>query len=226
MPLRKDYNIPGWFTLPTAAVWLPWAVHLARHINQALPGERYITHLNIHGGSDPNLACDTESVAVSAPGEIANRWVCFDAYRPPECELRVKDCETNYQLVGVVELVGETTRARPVERARFLAKCVSHLTAGIGVGVVDAIPSSDGSLHNELMALLGAPVVAELPSDVPFAAAYRMEMVDEHPMVSTCFQPLIVGLPIPSVPLPLKNGPEVMLDLEASYTAALADHRL
>lgn len=226
MPLRTDYNIRGRFTIPTSAVWLPWAVHLACHINHALPNKRYIAHLNIHGGSDPTIASDTESVAVNEPDRIAHRWVCFDAYRPPECELRIKDREANYELVGMVELVGETTKARSVERTRFLAKCVSNLTAGIGVGIVDASPYPGPTLHHELLTLLGAPAAADLPSDVMFAASYRMEMVDEHPMVSTCSHPLEAGRPIPPLPLILKGGLEVMLDLEAAYMQALADLRL
>jgi hypothetical protein len=44
--------------------------------------------------------------------------------------------------------------------------------------------------------------------------------------LDTWHYPLVVGQPIPPVPLALKNGPTVDLELEATYLEALADQNL
>jgi hypothetical protein len=225
MPLRDAYRWRNGGEVPVPSVWLTWAANLVRQLNHTLLPERYVAHLNVHGGSDPKVADETESYTVAEPA-VTRHWLCFDAYRPPECEVRVKDREAGYEPVGVLELLLPWTKARPVDRSRFLAKCVANLTGGLGVAVVDAIPGPGGSLHNDLVALLGAPPASRLPADSPFTATYRMDTVDSHPMASAHRCPLVAGEPLPAVPLPLRDGPEVMIDLEAAYLQSLADLNL
>lgn len=221
MPLRDTYRWGERFDVPIGSVWLMWATSLLGRANHFVLDERYIAHVNIHGATDPETMIDTESYAVSDTHPVARRWLTFDAYSPPECEVQIKDCEAGYRLVGVVELVLPSTKAEPTERTRFLAKCVSHVIAGVGVAVVDAVPDGSRTLHNELMTLFGAPPAAHQPDDARYAAVYRMATVDSHPMVSACWLPLTVGQPLPAIPLPLKDGPEIMIDLESTYMQAL-----
>ena len=71
------------------------------------------------------------------------------------------------------------------------------------------------------MASYRGPQHTRLPDDANFVAAYRMVPDECEPDLMTCVQELRVGERIPSIPLPLLGGPEVMLDLESAYTHGL-----
>lgn len=58
-------------------------------------------------------------------------------------------------LVGAIGLVSPGNKDRPEARRAFAAKCVSYLTRGIGLIVVDIVANRLANLHNEVIGLLG-----------------------------------------------------------------------
>src|SRR3989442_1570982 len=72
------------------------------------------------------------------------------------------------------ELVSPGNKDRPETRQAFAAKCVSYLTRGIGLIVVDIVTNRLANLHNDVMKLLGGAEPVLLPSSAAtYAVAYR-----------------------------------------------------
>ena len=71
---------------------------------------------------------------------------------PDDIEVQVFATVTGATLVGAIELVSPGNKDRPETRRAFAAKCVSYLTRGIGLIVVDIVTNRLANLHNEVMA--------------------------------------------------------------------------
>src|SRR5205823_9162279 len=74
---------------------------------------------------------------------------------PDDIEVQVFATATGATLVGAIELVSPGNKDRPETRRAFAARCVSYLTRGIGLIVVDIVTNRLANLHNEVMGLLG-----------------------------------------------------------------------
>ena len=74
---------------------------------------------------------------------------------PDDIEVQVFATVTGATLVGAIELVSPGNKDRPETRRAFAAKCVSYLTRGIGLIVVDIVTNRLANLHNEVIGLLG-----------------------------------------------------------------------
>jgi hypothetical protein len=59
-----------------------------------------------------------------------------------------------------------------------------------------------------------------------YTSAYGPTANGDHSQLEVWFQPLAVGGAIPSMPLCLKSGPRVMVDLAGTYLAACKDLRI
>jgi hypothetical protein len=81
-------------------------------------------------------------------------------------------------------------------------------------------------LHNELMVMVNSPMSAMLPDRSTYVAGYRCTHEPERRQIETWPYLAVVGQPIPSVPLALKDGPMIQLDLEGTYTEACMDHNV
>lgn len=230
MPLRDSYGNHSGFRIPVESVWLMWAAALAAQFNRSAHGKRYVAHLGVHGGFNPdelsaNVIATRGDWESSDDEPVANFWFKFPAFSPPQCELLVKDLEDELKVVGAIELVLPSTRSNARERQRFVSKCLSFLSSGVGLVVVDAVAGNGKSLHNVLLSCFRAPNSFRLSAEANFAVSYSLLSGDEPEFM---FSPhaLEVGQPIPSFPLQLLQGPEVLIDLEAAYEQALADLNL
>jgi len=129
--------------------------------------------------------------------------------------------ESGTTLVAAVELVSPANKDRPETRQAFIAKCVSYLTRGIGLVVVDIVTNRLANLHNEVIASLGhgGRFLLE-PSVTTYAVAYRPSRQASGDQIEVWPHPLAVGAPLPVLPLALRNAGIVPLDLEKTYTEA------
>jgi hypothetical protein len=135
--------------------------------------------------------------------------------------VRIHDCRDGKTLVGVIELVSPANKDRLEHRRAFAAKCLTYLHKGIGVVVADIVTERHGNLHNELLALLGQEKEPSLPAECYlYAVAYRPVRREDRNLLDLWPEPLALDRPLPVLPLALRGGPSIAVDLEAAYTDA------
>ena len=92
---------------------------------------------------------------------------------------------------------------------------------------MDIVTGRSANLHNELMTLIGQAGPFLFRADVSvYAAAYRPTRPPEGDRVELWPVPLVVGQPLPVLPLALRGAAAVPMDLEATYTEARRRSRL
>lgn len=122
-------------------------------------------------------------------------------------------------LVGAIELVSPGNKDRPESRRAFAAKCSSYLQQATGLLIVDVVTSRRNNLHDELVALMDVGEAFGFPGEPHvYAVSYRpvrgvddTEQIEAHPLA------LQVEQNLPVMPLALRNGPVVALNLETAY---------
>jgi hypothetical protein len=212
MPLNRfddwDSDYPVWSSLQMA-----WAVRLTGWLNRTLPQEyralpdvasgfRVGAHLRDRGGPPPG----------------ATRPFVF----PDVCEVHVFEPTAHLRPVGVVVFARPTTKLRTAARAALVESCRGWLHRGVGLAVVDPVEIDAASVHDDVVASLGAsPPVGRI-----VAAGYRPVRRDGQDEVEVWAYPLAPGRELPTVPLGLSGGPVVPLDLESTYTEAARDLNL
>jgi hypothetical protein len=139
-------------------------------------------------------------------------------------EVQVFTKEGGPTLVGAVELVSHANKDRAAHRDAFVSKCAAYLQQGVGLALVDVVTERLGNLHDELLAWVGEPVVSGLGG--LYATAYRPVERDGQPRLDVWQEPLAVGRPLPVLPLWLRGGLCLPLDLPAAYARACQDVRL
>ena len=150
----------------------------------------------------------------------------YDPEFPDEFEVRIQTIRNEMKLVAVIEFVSPSNKDREEARQKFVSKCLGYLQIGIGLVIVDTITNRHANFHNELLGLTSRRRLTRLADTPTYVASYRpygfgtVESLDVWPYS------LAVGQPISAVPMPLKDGPELMLDLESTYMQALADQNL
>ncbi len=72
-------------------------------------------------------------------------------------------------------------------------------------------------MYAELLALLGHSDPAPSPPAVTYAVTCRKRADRQQTKVDSYFRPLVIGQPLPSLPVWLSESQTVSLDLEASY---------
>jgi hypothetical protein len=146
---------------------------------------------------------------------------------PDDIEVQVFATTTGTMLVAAIELVSPGNKDRPETRQAFAAKCVSYLTRGIGLIVVDTVTNRLANLHNEVMAALGhAEPFRMTPAAAIYAVAYRPSRQPSGDQIELWPIPLTVGQALPVLPLALRNAGVVPVDLETTYGEACQRSRL
>lgn len=119
-------------------------------------------------------------------------------------------------LVGAIELVSPANKDRPEHREAFIAKCAALLHQGIGLMIVDIVTSRKASLHLELLDRLRVIDGVEMSSSL-YAASYHP--VERHGSTGLDIwqEPLAIGSALVTMPLFLRGGPGLPVDLAKSY---------
>ena len=127
-------------------------------------------------------------------------------------------------LAGAVELVSPANKDRPAHRDAFVSKCASYLQQGIGLVIVDVVTERGGNLHDALLARLAS---AEPPFDAAlYATAYRPNGHGGEPRLDIWQEELAVGQALPTLPLCLRGGVTVPVELEATYERTCREQRV
>ncbi len=148
----------------------------------------------------------------------------FSPQYPDEFEVQIRDTKNGMTLVAAIEVVSPANKDREETRAKLVSKCIGYLQ--IGVVLVDPVTNRSANLHNLLMVELGGKNAPRLSGPPTYVSSYRPVGEDGDHTLEVWPYPAPVGPSIPSVPLPLRRGPSVMIDLEATYLEALADNGL
>ena len=237
MPLVDHFHIPKddahW-----AGIHSSWMTYLVRRLNREILGSRYLAesrvqlenHLEIDADEPRFANGPTDRTAPStrtwAPPEAD---VAIPAVFPHEMEIRILDLERGADLVAAVEIVSPSNKDRAEARRAFVSKCSAYLQAGVGLVVVDVVTTRHHDLHDELVEWLGHDAAAFAEERWLYATAYRPRRPSEdasQDRIDIWRRSLAVGQPLPTMPLPLRNGPTVPLELEDAYEESRIDNRL
>ena len=118
-----------------------------------------------------------------------------------------------------------SNKGRPAERDAFVSKCASYLQQGVGLVVVDVVTNRRANLHTALLARVAAPDPAILHADL-YAAAYHPVQQDGRTAVEVWQEELAVGRPLPTIPLWLRGGISLPVELEATYERTCQEQRV
>jgi hypothetical protein len=141
---------------------------------------------------------------------------------PDELLVEIRDLTNERRVIAVAEIVSPGNKKERDERDRFVAKCLTYLSRGIGLVVVDIVTESRKNLHDEMVRLASYDPKFEFPEPTPhtYAVSYRPVRRAEQNLIDLWRWPLAVGAALPAVPLPLTGYGCVRLDLEATYAEA------
>jgi hypothetical protein len=203
-----------------------WATYLSSQLNALLPAG-YFAEANVQFGVEIDVAAFEE-----APGTSATTgWVPSPplASYPFEMagvvvEVGIFSRSGGPQLAGAVELVSPANKDRPTHRDAFVSKCVTYLQAGVGVVLVDVVTERTADLHRELLVRLGAEDPG--PGPALSGSAFRPVERDGVKVLDVWREPLALGQPLPTLPLWLRGGLCLPVEMEATYERTCIEQRV
>ncbi len=128
------------------------------------------------------------------------------------------------QLAGAVELVSPANKDRQSHREAFVSKCLTYLQAGVGLVLVDVVTERLADLHRELLVRLG--VADPGPGPALSGSAFRPVERDGVRVLDVWREPLAVGQPLPTLPLWLRGGLCLPVELETTYERTCVEQRV
>ncbi|MHB1425479.1 MAG: DUF4058 family protein [Gemmataceae bacterium] len=216
-----------------------WAAALVEKLNQDILAEEYFADMQVHVGSQVEVDIAALEESRNTPQGTGTATALAPAWAPPktslilpivfpdDIEVQVFSTTTGAVLVAAIELVSPGNKDRPETRQAFAAKCVSYLTRGIGLIVVDIVTNRLANLHNEVMVLFGrGEPFLMTPASATYAVAYRPSRQPSGDQIELWPTPLTLGQPLPVLPLALLNAAVVPVDLETTYKEACQRSRL
>jgi hypothetical protein len=238
MPLLDHFHEPLWPNRQWHSFHNAWATFIASEVNKHLP-EGYFAEGNVEFNIEIDVA------ALRQPGEPA---IVESSWTPPApvmtlpftsttdvVEVLIYETSGGARVVGAIELVSPANKDRDETRSAFVSKCASYLQQGIGLAIVDVVTTRKANLHGLLMNRVSSGT-SNWSSDL-YAVAY-------HPVQEKAQPPLgprngdikknldvwpyglQIGQPLPTLPLCLKGGLSLPLDLEASYMRTCQEYRI
>jgi hypothetical protein len=211
-----------------------WALALIGWLNRRLPRDEFRAEMNLHLGrqveadvaefQEPDVPRDgSRNGSVTLLSDAPPAVLTLAASFPDELEIEIREEHDRARLVGIIELVSPTNKDRHAERGAFVAKCVTYLKRGIGLVILDVVTERLANLHNELIEAIGGTKPQLVPDTPIYVSGYRpVHRRETHANeIEVWHYAAVVGQPVPAVPLGLRGGPVVLLDLEGTYTAAI-----
>ncbi|MBV8554585.1 MAG: DUF4058 family protein [Planctomycetaceae bacterium] len=241
MPLLDHFRPPLAPVRSWESFHAHWTVAIAERLNRAVLPEGYFAEVQVHVGGRVEVDVASFEDSEAGPGAPAPEGgVAVEAWAPPrttlsmpavfpdEFEVQVFRSSGGATLVGAVELISPGNKDRPEMRRAFAAKCACYLQQGVGLVIVDVVTDRQANLHDALVRLLDQPEPFRFPgSAMLYAVAYRPVRRDPGgDWIDFWPTPLAVGQVLPTMPLALRDGPTVPLELEDSYTEARLRSRL
>ena len=213
-----------------------WATMLAAALNQQLPQD-WFAEPTASFGIEIDVATWDDSERMAAAGAEATDVAAVVNWSPAPptltlefpiatdiVQIAVYESSAGPVLAGAIELISPANKDRREHRDAFTSKCESMLREGVGVMIVDIVTNRYANLHSELLKRLGSDVTH--PSVRLYAASYRPTERDEQEVLDVWHQPLVLEQSLPPMPLFLKGGPCLQVDLAATYQQTCQQLRL
>lgn len=203
-----------------------WATYLSSQLNNLLP-EGYFAEANVQYGVEIDVAAFEEpGVGVSAVGWTPPRPQASVPLDLPKAvvEIGIYSRSGGPALAGAIELVSPANKDRQSHRDALVSKCASYLQAGVGLVLVDVVTDRSADLHRELLGRLGAGDPG--PGAALFGAAYRPVERGGVGVLDIWREPIAVGQPLPTLPLWLRGGLCLPVELEAAYIRTCVEQRV
>jgi hypothetical protein len=127
------------------------------------------------------------------------------------------------QLIAAIEVVSPRNKDRTSSKETYTNRYLGYLRLGVHLMLIDVLPRpKDFTFAATIAADLGLDMPA---TPAPFAISYRVgEPVPVGDSMGSLLEvwrrPLIIGQPLPTLPLPLNVHESVLVDLEATYRRA------
>ena len=223
MPLLDHFHPPLSDRRQWHAFHQVWASVIALDLNRQLP-PGYFADPNVEFNIEIDVAAfEDEKHPVLPPGWTppAPTMRAPMAIITDVVEIEVYNSEAGPILIGAIELISPANKDRPATRDAFVSKCASYLQQAIGLIAVDA-----GDIRPAYIQVWKAATRVVAPESNLWAAAYRPTEVTEQTTLEIWHHPLTVGASLPDLPLWLKDGPCIKIDLEATYMRTLRDQRM
>jgi hypothetical protein len=241
MPLLDHFHPPLAPSRNWASFHALWAGAIVERLNRVILPDGYFAETQVHVGGRVEVDVASfrfptnERASEPEQGGVAvATWapptstLSMPAVFPDEFEVQVFQSSGGATLVGAVELISPGNQDRPETRRAFAAKCASYLQQGIGLLIVDIVTDRQANLHDELIRLLQHDEMFLFPGpSTLYAVAYRpVRRSLEEDRVDLWPVPFALGQPLPTLPLALRGGPTLPLELEITYTDARLHGRL
>jgi hypothetical protein len=228
MPLQDHFHPPLSLRRHWHAFHNSWASSISTDLNRRLPAG-YFAEANVQFGIEIDVAAFEEG---THPGAAAPAWappapplsVSF-ALVTDIVEVLVYSGEGGPTLAGAVELVSPANKDRAAHRDAFVSKCAAYLQQGVGLVVVDIVTERRGNLHDELLTRLRAAPPSPFGADL-YAVAYRPVSRGGQTQLDIWPEALAVGRPLPTLPLGLRGGLCLPVELEANYERTRQEQRV
>jgi hypothetical protein len=242
MPLLDHFRPPLSERRPWESLHAAWAGALADALNDHILPSGFVALEQIHAGAVVEIDVATFAEPGGRPAPERNGgtatttravWLpaapplVIPAVFPPSCTIQILATDGGRTLVGAIELVSPGNKDRAVKRSLFAAKCATYLARGVGLVVVDVVTSRQGNMHNEVADLLGWESAHRMAAEISlYTVAYRPLRRDGAEQIETWPMPLVVGAPLPVVPLSLEAEHCLAVDLEEAYSEACRRRRV
>jgi hypothetical protein len=164
--------------------------------------------------SDANHGASTLSQTITEPTVSAD----IDIGDQHEYEVLIYDVMREKTLVAAVEFVSPGNKDRVEHRQAFVAKCSALIQRNVGVAIVDIVTDRGGNLYVELLDELGVidPTLGAEPPSL-YATTCRTRNNMHRNRFEAWAYPVVLGQPLPAIPLWYAPARAVTLDLEGSY---------
>ncbi|MFM9964137.1 MAG: DUF4058 family protein [Planctomycetaceae bacterium] len=234
--LRDHFRPPLSRRRPWHSTHHVWATAIAADLNERLPNG-WFAAANVQFGIEIDVATFEEPESL-----VANRHGSTDpfhtaAYSPPPpamtlefpvetdvVEVEIFAEEEELRLAGAIELISPANKDRREHRRAFLAKCETLLRRGVGVTIIDVVTTRRANLHARLLKRFGVEAVAQ-PGEL-YACSYHPVSRGERDELDVWEERLLIGSPLPVLPLSLLGGPTVPLNLNETYERACREQRI
>jgi hypothetical protein len=231
MPLQDHFHAPLSLRRHWTAFHASWATYLSAQLNCRLP-EGFFAQANIKFGIELDVATFAETGGEpDMPAEADGGWAPPAPALTLPCaaltdvvEVQVFNGSGGPTLVGVVELISPSNKDRPAEGEAFVSKCAAYLQQGVGLVIVDVVTERRANLHGALLARLATEPATALKADL-YAASYHL-VQHEGQTTLNAWEALAVGSPLPTMPLWLRGGMCLPVELEVTYERTCQEQRI
>ncbi len=240
MPLRDHFRPPLADTASWEELHGGWPMVIVQQLRRTLP-PGYVAGPKVHAGAGVEIDVATYE-RDGAPAEFATgddaggvataAWVATPPVVSVETELpeydeyevRVYDARRGRRLVAAIEIVSPANKDRPEKRNAFVGKCAALVQSGVAVSIVDLVTTRQFNLYAELMNFVGhSDATMNVNSPHLYASSCRWVRRGPQAFLESWSDALVLGQPLPKLPLWLAESLVLPLDLEQSYEQTCRD---